>query len=93
MGNSIISPPRGIDLVTHHTSSGHSIISMVQQVIRLISHGGPIEFFFCSSQCSTTGVTKATVCAVLYVKVHIKDSLLLIRKSSPCSGRSRCPMP
>ena len=34
-----------------------------------------------SSQCSTTGVTKAVVCAILpVVLVHIKEPLLLIRK-------------
>ena len=36
-----------------------------------------------SSQCSTTGVTKVVVCAILSVGVvHIKDSLLPLRKSS-----------
>ena len=33
----------------------------------------------CSSQCSTTGITKAVVCVTL---MHIKESLLLIGKSS-----------
>ena len=37
-----------------------------------------------SSQCSTTGLTKAVVCAIL--SVHIKEPLLLIGKSSPCGG-------
>ena len=31
------------------------------------SWGGPIELFSHSSQCSTTGVTKAVVCAILSV--------------------------
>ena len=31
------------------------------------SSGGPIELFCRSSQCSTTGVTKAVVCAILSV--------------------------
>ena len=35
-----------------------------------------------SSQCSTTGVTKAVVCAILSGMVHIKEPLLLIGKSS-----------
>ena len=35
-----------------------------------------------SSQCSTTGVTKAVVCVILIV-----GPLLLIKKSSPCGGR------
>ena len=55
----------------------------------------------CSSQCPTTGVTKV----VVYGMVHIKEPLLLIGKSSPCSGGSGfslllselsftiCPMP
>ena len=34
------------------------------------SWGGPIELFL-SSQCSTTGVTKAVVCAILYVGLCI----------------------
>ena len=38
------------------------------------------------SQCSTTGVTY--VCGM----VHIKEPLLLITKSSPCSGGSRFPL-
>ena len=43
-----------------------------------------------SSQCSMTGVTKAVVCAILYGMVHIKEPLLLIKKSSLC-GSSRFP--
>ena len=30
-------------------------------------------------------------CQVVYGMVHIKDPLLLIEKSIPCSGGSRCP--
>ena len=37
-----------------------------------------------SSQCSTTGVTKAVVCVILSGMVHIKVPLLLIDKSSLC---------
>ena len=40
-----------------------------------------------SSQCVTTGVTKA-VCGM----VHIKEHLLLVRKSSPCSGGGGFPL-
>ena len=40
---------------------------------------------FRSSQCSTTGVTKAVVCAILSGIVHIKEPLLIV-KSSPCGG-------
>ena len=40
-----------------------------------------------SSQCSTTGVTNAVVCVILSVAMmHIKEPLLLIRKSSLCGG-------
>ena len=41
-----------------------------------------------SSQCSTTGVTKAVVCVILsgIIMMHIKELLLLIGKSSPCGG-------
>ena len=41
---------------------------------------------FHSSQCSTTGVTKAVVCVILSGMMHIKEPLLLIGKSSPCGG-------
>ena len=34
-----------------------------------------------SSQCHTTGVTKAMVCVILSVMMHIKELLLLIEKS------------
>ena len=40
-----------------------------------------------SSQCSTTDVTKVVVCSILSVGgAYIKEPLLLIGKSSPCSG-------
>ena len=45
------------------------------------SHWG----IFRSSQCTTTGVPKAVVCAISGI-VHIKEPLLLIGKSSPCGG-------
>ena len=44
-----------------------------------------------SSQCSTTGVTKAMVCVILSAMMHIKQPLLLIGKSSLCGG-SRFPL-
>ena len=34
-----------------------------------------------------TGVTKMMVCAIMSEMVHIKELLLLIGKSSSCSGR------
>ena len=50
--------------------------------VGLILHGGP-----------TTGVTKAVVCAILTLgAVYIKEPLLRIGKSSPCSGGSRFPL-
>ena len=39
-----------------------------------------------SSQCSTTGVTKAVVCYPVCGMMHIKEPLLLIEKSSLCGG-------
>ena len=54
--------------------------------------GGPIKLFSPSSQCSTTGVTKAVVMYYYVGKmVHIKEPLLLIGNSSPCGG-SECPL-
>ena len=44
-----------------------------------------------SSQFSMTGVTKAVVCVILSGIMHIKEPLLLIRKSSLCDG-SRFPL-
>ena len=43
-----------------------------------------------SSQCSTTGVTKAVVCYPVCGMVHIKEPFLLIDKNSLCGG-SRFP--
>ena len=39
-----------------------------------------------SSQCSTTGVTKAVVYVILCGMMHKKQPLLLIGKSSLCGG-------
>ena len=38
------------------------------------------------SYLSLHGITNAVVCAILPVGVHIKEPLLLIGKSIPCSG-------
>ena len=46
----------------------------------------PFGYISHSSQCSTTGVTKAVVCAILSGMVHLKEPLLLIGKSSLCGG-------
>ena len=40
-------------------------------------------WYFYSSQCSMTGITKAGVCYPVYWMAHIKEPLLLIQKSSP----------
>ena len=46
-----------------------------------------LPFISRSSQCSTTGVTKGRgMCYPVCGTVHIKESLLLIGKSSPCGG-------
>ena len=45
-----------------------------------------------SSQCSTTGVTKDMVCAILSRMVHIKEPLLLLIKSNPSCGGSVFPL-
>ena len=46
-----------------------------------------------SSQCPTTSATKDVVCAILsFGMVYIKQTFLLIGKSSPCSGGSGFPL-
>ena len=50
----------------------------------------PLSYF--SFHCSTTGLTMVMVCAILSGMVHIKEPLLLIEKSSPCSGGSGFPL-
>ena len=59
---------------------------MVRWVVGSILHGvDPLSYF------STTGLTKVVICAILSGMVgHIKEPLLLIRKSIPC-GSSRFP--
>ena len=51
---------------------------MVRWIIGSIPRGGPIEQFPHSIQCSTTGLTKAMVCAIL-VGAY-KRSIAVIRK-------------
>ena len=46
---------------------GAKFKSMVRCVVTSILHGGPIELFLIPSQCSTTGVTKTVVYAILSV--------------------------
>ena len=57
---------------------------MVRWVVRLILQYEPIEPKFLA-----TDVTKVVLCGTLSGMVHIKDTLLLIGKSSPSSGGSR----
>ena len=40
---------------------------MVRWVVGSILHGGPTELISRSRKCSTTGVTKAVVCAIMSV--------------------------
>ena len=47
----------------------------VRWVVGSIPHGGPIELTSHSSQISTTGVTKAMVCAILHVDDAYKRTL------------------
>ena len=65
-----------------HGSDGY-VGSILHQWIQL-----QFGLFSRSSQCSTTGVTKAVVCTVILSvgKMHIKEPLLLIGKSSLCGG-------
>ena len=73
----------GVCIIKHfHPSYMVEHLLMVQLVVGSIPHGGSIELF----QCSTAGVTKAVVYDILSGMVHIKKTLLLIRKSNPCSG-------
>ena len=87
-----------LGVVPHSYLSSAIIVGVrCSSVVRAFAHGamgrridpswsGSIELFSRSNQCSTTGVTKAVVCAILCGMVHIKETLLLIGKSSPCGG-------
>ena len=48
------------------------------------SWGGPIELFLVPA--SANSVTVCGMCYPVYGMVHIKEPLLLIKKSSPCGG-------
>ena len=66
---------------------------MVRGVVGSILHGGPIELGYVSFQlvfndwCNKGRCMYYPVCGM----VHIKEPLLLIGKSSPCSGGSGFP--
>ena len=52
-------------------------------------HSHLIKLFHVPGSDLTTGVTQTVVCAILaVVMVHIKEPLMLIEKSSPCTGCS-----
>ena len=60
--------------------------------LRMFAHG-LMGHWIHSSQCFTSGATKVMVCASLSVERYIKiEPLLLIKKSSPCSGGSGFPL-
>ena len=78
------------DRITHTTAFVTPVVEhwlseverslMVRWVVgSILSWSGPIELFLVSSQCSTTGVTKAVrgMCYPFCGMVHIKDPLLL----------------
>ena len=64
---------------------GASCISLVERPLIMRWVVGSIP----NSEPSTTGLTNTIGCANLSGMVHIKYVLLLIRKSSPCSGGLR----
>ena len=55
---------------------------MVQWVVGSFLHGGPIELFHVPASAPRGRGMCYPVCGM----VHIKEPLLLIRKSSPCGG-------
>ena len=76
-----------------YTSSFTYVVARCGSVVRAFAHGtigGPSLWTYWaisrSSQCSTTGITKAMVCYPLCGTMHIKKLLLLIGKSRPCGG-------
>ena len=61
---------------------------MVLWVVGSILHGGPIQLFLIPGQC-TMNVVKKKGCGICYHVcgiMHIKEPLLLIRKSSPMAA-------
>ena len=67
---------------TNDLSPLGSDLSEVYCIYIYIHTHNRIPSFTNSGQCSTTGVTKAVICAIL----HIKEPLLLIGKSSLWGG-------
>ena len=63
---------------------GH--LFMVQWVVGLILHGGPIEPFIIPAIVHNWHSKGFSMCCPVRGMVHIKDPLLLIAKSSPCGS-------
>ena len=63
---------------------------VVQWVMGLIPHGGPIKLLF--RPVLHDWYNKGYMCYPVCGMVHIKDSLLLLGKNSPCSSGSRFPL-
>ena len=57
---------------------------MVQWVIGSICHGGPIEYFLVQPVLHNCCNKGCGMCYLVSVMMHVKEPLLLIRKSSPC---------
>ena len=56
---------------------------MVGWVIGSILHGGPVELFFVSASAPQLVYKGRGMCYPVCGMVHLKDPLLLIRKSNP----------
>ena len=61
---------------------------------RISAHGAvghQIDLFLTPASAPQLVFQSCGMCYPIYGMVHIKDPLLLIEKSSPCSGRIRFP--
>ena len=65
---------------------------MVQWIIRSIPHGEPTELFLIPASVQHLVKKGHGMCYPVCRMVHIKDPLLLIKKSSPCRDGSRFPL-
>ena len=66
---------------------GNLIKDIVERYIKVININAFIEFIQPVFH-YTSGITKAGICYPVSGMVHIKDPLLLLRMSSPCSSGS-----
>ena len=64
---------------------------MVRWVIGSTLHGEPIELFHVIASAPRLAYKGCGMCYPICGMIHIKEPLLLIRKSSPCDG-SRFPL-